>query len=127
MPYVDRVVEPTGFWRFSWVLVAAPLAALFALALRGWLRHLPIVTRRLVLLAGAVYAGGAVGLEMVGGYVYDRVGSGDSVVYVLVSSGEELLEMLGVTLFLFTVSDHVTRSVRQRPTTGGAALGPVSE
>ena len=50
-----------------------------------------------------------------------------SVLCVLVCSGEELLEMFGVTLLLFALSDHVTRSVRQRPTTDGATLGPVSE
>ncbi|SNT01478.1 hypothetical protein SAMN06893096_11319 [Geodermatophilus pulveris] len=83
---------------------AVVLVALSVVGVR-LLHRLPRTTRRLVALAGAIYLGAVLGLDAVNGWLADLL-TVDSVSYILVSSSEELLEMLAVTLLFFAASSH---------------------
>ena len=107
---VARVLPTHGFLAFGWVLVAAPLVAALGLAYLRFLAALWHPVGRLFVLAGAVYVGGALGVEMLSGWIYDGVGE-VTVGYVLASTAEELMEMLGVALFLYAVTSHLRREV----------------
>jgi hypothetical protein len=104
---LDRAGVDTGL-RFSWVVVALPLVVALAVAMVPFLRRLPRRTAGALLLAGAFYVGGAVGLEVVSGAVVDATAVG-SAPYVLVSSLEELCEMVGAVLLAWAVADHQDR------------------
>ena len=52
-------------------------------------------------LSAAIYVGGAIGLEMVGAQIYTG-GGNNSVHYLLFSSIEEVMEMLGIILVWHT-------------------------
>lgn len=108
IPQVDALLGTRGVLTFGWVIIAAPLVLVFAALYVGFLRALPRRTAVLFLLAGAVYVGGALGVELVGGWIYDEMGP-ETVAYVLATSVEELGEMLGASLFLFAVADHQHR------------------
>jgi hypothetical protein len=63
--------------------------------------HLDARVRRLFATAAATYAGGALGLEMLGGAVLQRYG--DRALYVLVATAEETFELVGTVLFLYAL------------------------
>lgn len=88
---------------FAWVVLYVPLAAVVAVLSYRWVRHLPAVAARLVVVAGALYVGGAVGMEMVGAAMWTQ-GLVDTVRYAAVVAVEEGLEMGGALLMLSVVT-----------------------
>lgn len=95
----------TGALFFSWVLVAVPLVLVLVAVLVPFLRSLPRRTLGLLLLAGALYVGGSVGVEMVGAVLWSG-GLEGSLAYVGVATIEELLEMLGVATLLYAIGRY---------------------
>ncbi len=83
---------------FAWVLPGVVIAGALVAALARTVLSLPRRARGLLLLGGAVFVLGAVVLETLSGVVLDA--SGDSVLYVLVTTLEESAEMAGVLLAL---------------------------
>lgn len=93
----------TGPLAFAWVVLAVPLTAAFAFAMRNYLRALPPRTRRTVIAAGCLYVLGAAGVEMIGSALWVS-GGPETFSYSLVATVEETLEMIGLVLFLGAVS-----------------------
>ncbi|NDV12371.1 hypothetical protein [Crenobacter caeni] len=88
-----------GAFYFAWVLAALPLLAVFGLV---YLRFLLWLPRRLALglvLAGTVYLGGALGVEMIGGWYSEQYGE-QNLGYKLITTLEESCEMFGVLLLV---------------------------
>lgn len=81
---------------YAWVLPGMVVAALCVGAATPWLRSLPHLVRRRVLLAVLVFCGGALGVEALSGLVHELGGSLQ--VWAAITSVEEALEMLGVLL-----------------------------
>ncbi|WP_326554073.1 hypothetical protein [Micromonospora sp. NBC_01813] len=100
-------VEMAGAVDRSWVLLAMPLTVVFALAYLGFLRHLPTRTRWLVAVAGTVFVVGAVGMELAGAWLGIAHEGAASLGYLLVVAGEETMEMVGVSIFLYAVARHL--------------------
>ena len=90
-----------GIFYYSWVLVAFPLLGILALFYSRFLLHLPARTRTLFLLSAFLYVGGAVGMEMVGGLTI--LADGWNVRYELATVVEEMLELSGVSLFIYAL------------------------
>ena len=88
---------PSIFY-FTWVIPAILLIVLLALVYLKFIIDLPGKTRWSFLLSAAIYLGGAVGAELVGGYYAGKFGT-DNLGFSLMASGEEILEMSGVILF----------------------------
>lgn len=88
----------TGFLAFAWVVPAAGMLLLFALAYARFLGALPPASRRQFIVAGGVYVSGALGMEMVGGE-FVKLYTRGSLAFVLASHLEELLELVGIALF----------------------------
>lgn len=91
---------------FSWILLGIPFFIIVALAYLPFLRHLPAHTRQIICMAAALYVGGAVGIEMVGGIQASARGM-DNLTFVLLAHLEETMEMLGASLFLYAVLTHL--------------------
>ncbi len=106
---VAALVPVGGLLTFAWVLVALPLLVVLAAVYLPWLRSLPSPAGACVLLAAVAYVGGAVGMEMVGGAVFDA-GGAQSLTYFAASTLEEVLELLAVVAFLATL--HWLEEVR---------------
>ncbi len=103
--YVAGLVPQEGVFTFGWVLVAGPLVVVFGLSYLRFLGRLNPRTRQLFIWAGALYVGGALAMEMVSGAL-DSAAGRETVAYVLASSAEELMEMLGASIFLYAVARH---------------------
>ena len=108
--------DPAGLVSSFWVVPAAAFTLVFLLAYLGFIAHLPGTTRRLFLLAGALFVLGALGMEMLEAQVVSA--SGDEadfesarglakIVVGLLTSAEETFEMLGVTVFVYALLEHI--------------------
>ncbi len=97
-----------GYLRNAWVLPAAIVLALAAAAFVPFLRALDPRDRRRLLLAGLVYFGGAVFMDAVSGQEYFRAG-GFSMVLLALVTVEEVLELLGMGLFIYALLAYLAR------------------
>lgn len=101
-----RGLDLSGFLRFSWVVPAAILVLILALVYVRFVWALPARSRWLFVLAGALYVGGALGFEMIGGRIDEAFGA-TGVLYHAVSAAEEALEMAGTIIFIYALLDYI--------------------
>lgn len=111
---VRMALELEGSLYFSWVVVGIPAVVVVAVVFLRFLRALPRRTGLAFVVSGALYVGGAVGLEMIGAALVDASGYA-TVPYIAVSTLEEVLELAGATLFLVAVGEHHRRYVAPHP------------
>jgi hypothetical protein len=97
--------DTSGVLYFSWVIPAAGLVLVFGLLFLPFLRRLRPESRKAFVLAGALYVGGALGMELPLGWWTERAGD-HNLVYGLIDWVEETLELCGASLFLLAVEDH---------------------
>jgi hypothetical protein len=95
-----------GLFFFAWVVPAAIAVAIVGVVYARFLVHLPLRTRQLFVIAATIYVGAALGLEAVGGAVVEVHGF-ESVRYSLLMLLEEVLELLGIAVFLYALLDHL--------------------
>lgn len=95
----------SGIFYFAWAAPAGLLALLGLLALGPFLRSLGPRVLRLAVLSALLYLLGAVGTEMLGGFLAERGGIG-SFAYRLGANAEEALELSGLLLFVYALLLH---------------------
>lgn len=103
---------PGGVLYYPWVLIYAPLVAIFILAYFKFWLALPPRIRTLFLAAGAIFVGGAIGVELFNAYHDDSPGR-----EALVFAGthiEELMEMVGVVVFIHAILAYIVSHLRVR-------------
>ena len=82
---------------------------LLAIGFLLFFRSLPAETRRQFPVAGAIFLGGAIGAEVIGGAYVSSERGGDDAVYRVITTVEELLEMLGIVVFLQALLSYLAR------------------
>lgn len=90
--------RPGGFFTLRWLIVAGPIVVATGLLFTPLLLRLPRSDALRIALAGAVFVGGAVGMEHIAGYVLAN--PGPHVVYAVETLIEEGMEMAGLCLFI---------------------------
>lgn len=103
----ETLVEPmrglfgieAGFLYLAWVIPAVFILAVLSLLLARFVFSLPPDVRRLLLFGFFLFALGAVGMEMVQGYLTTHYAAA-GVARRLVTVAEEFLEMAGLIVFL---------------------------
>ena len=106
IPIVRRLVKVEGIFYFAWVIPAFFVVAVFLIAFRKFVFSLPAPTKFLFIASGTVYIFGALGLELVGGYLADNYGF-NTVGYTVASTIEELLEMFGIVIFTHALLSYI--------------------
>ncbi len=116
-----------GLLYFTWVIPGMIFVAAVGIGFLKFLIHLPARTRYLFLVAGAVFVGGAIGVEMLSGIEADAR-TQFSLTYALIVTVEEMMEMLGIVLFIYALSDYISRHIGElrvqfalKPESGGMA------
>lgn len=113
-PMHERLIEPVRgmlgadappIFHFAWVVPGLILLAVIAVSLRRFVRALPRATRNLFLIAAALFFGGAIGLEMVGGRYLALHGS--DLNQSMIATVEESMEMYGSCLFVHAALRHL--------------------
>ena len=100
----------SGFLHSAWVIPGAAFVLILALAYLRFLRDLPANTWRLFLLAGCLFVGGALGMELISGRYADSYGL-ENMTYAMLATVEEFFEMLGVVVFLYALMSYVSSQV----------------
>ena len=104
-------LNASGFLYFTWVVLGAAFVLIFVLVYLRFLADLPVRTRHLLLVAGMLYVGGAIGMELVGGRYADLYGM-QNFVYALIATVEEFLEMAGVVVFIFALLSYMSSHLK---------------
>jgi hypothetical protein len=81
----------------------------FAASYLKFLFHLPMKTRVKVAVAGALYVGGALGVELPLGLWTERHGE-LNFGWAIIDMAEESMEIAGSSLFLFALLEYLGRS-----------------
>lgn len=105
----DRI-ETSGYFLWAWVIPYGILALVIAASYGPFLGRLPPDTRWRVILAGLLYVGGALGVEMIEAQIVTEAGSGTREVAVL-AVVEEGLELAGAALFFTVLLRHIDRYI----------------
>jgi hypothetical protein len=94
---------------YNWLLYGLVFIAAIGLIYLPFLWHLPRSTRRGLLVAGGVFVGGAIGVEMIGAAVITGAIEPDhlGIFWRLQLMAEEGLEMLGLTLLIRALLRHL--------------------
>jgi hypothetical protein len=105
IPVLRGALNTSGLLYFPWVIPAFFLIIIFLVLFRKFILALPNKTKVQFILAGTVYVLGALGMELVGGYIADKYGY--TTIYGLASTIEELLEMSGVVVFINALLNYL--------------------
>jgi len=100
-------LNASGFLYYTWVVPGAAFVLIFVLVYLRFLADLPVRTRHLFLVAGMLYVGGAIGMELVGGRYAGLYGE-ENFMYALIATVEEFLEMAGVVVFIFALLSYMS-------------------
>ena len=106
---VHAALNTSGVFGYAWVIPYGLLTIVGAWMLLRLLAQAPPDTRRRLIVAGAVYVGGAIGFEMLGALILDRSGAEKTLPYALCATVEELLEMCGIALLARALLLHLAR------------------
>jgi hypothetical protein len=82
------LLKAEGILYFTWVLPAAILLILFGLTFLKFFFNLPKATRLLFLVSGCLYVGGALGMELIGGFYAETYGQAN-MGYAMLTNFEE--------------------------------------
>ena len=93
-------LNTTGIFYYAWVIPGLTLVCIVAFIYWQFLLALPEKIKYLFFLAGILYVGGGIGMEMLGGY-YAYLYDTNNFVYQILTTIEELLEMLGIIIFIY--------------------------
>ncbi|CAD5974305.1 MULTISPECIES: hypothetical protein [Planktothrix] len=100
IPDIAKGLNLPPFLRSMWVIPGIILVIVFLRKYWKFWLHLPQKTRDHFILAASLYIGGALFMEMVGSVVafyYHQ----QSLIYSLVAIVEEIMEMMGVIVFMY--------------------------
>lgn len=100
---VRRLLDIDNPLFYGWVLPAIMVMAVAAVYFYPLIPTLPTKVRRRILIAGTAFVVGAIGLEMVGG-VLAQSGMRGGWTYFMVSTIEELVEIISVFYFVDTMA-----------------------
>ena len=96
-----------GLFHFVWVIPYGLIALYFANYFRKFIFLLPTKIRNRFIMAGSLYVGAALGMEMLQG-VWVRIADGmQNLVYALLASTEEMLEIIAILFFLHTLLTYI--------------------
>ncbi|WP_424931416.1 hypothetical protein [Amaricoccus macauensis] len=107
-------VEADGIFRFSWVVPAAPAVLLCGLVFLRFVLSQPRRIMLLMILFGAIYLGGAIGIEMASAFHVETGGEYGSFTYHLIAGVEEVVEMFGMALFGYTLMELYNLNLKAR-------------
>ena len=95
----------------NWEVPAAGVVAVAGLFFIGFLYRLPLRTRIWFIVAGAIFLGGALGLEHFAGPPYIEDYPYESVEWAIQTALEEGMEMSGIVLFIWAILDYMSREM----------------
>lgn len=106
---IHAVIDVDGFFYFAWVIPGMLFVLIVLLSFLKFLLALPADIRKNFLLAGSIFVGGAIGIEMVGAYILTR--SYSAFAFETALAFEEFLEMLGIVVFIYGLLSYLKSQI----------------
>lgn len=106
--FLKTYIPTTDLLYFTWVIVGGPLIVLAAIGFIPFLFRLPRSTALLFVASGLIFVAGGFGFELIGGRMVTYTGWG-SPYYMVAALFEEILELIGMTLFVTSLLRHLAR------------------
>lgn len=110
----ERLIEPlreslntTGLLYFAWVIPYGCILLVFVTLYLKFLWQLPKSISLLFIISGTMYVAGAIGFELLGGRHFELYGRAN-IGYAAYYTCEELLEMIGIALFIYTLLTYIS-------------------
>lgn len=104
--YGSSVREESGYLHYTWVIPYGIFAVAVGIFFIRFLLTLPVKTRTLFVVAGAMYAGSAIGFELLEGNIVATYGV-PTVEDKLFCAAEEFLEMFGICIFIYALLNYI--------------------
>ncbi len=101
-----NLLKTSGFFYYAWVIPYGLLLLVFVVSYLKFLISLPKNIMHLFVLSGSIFVAGAIGFEVLGGRRAESFGN-NNVLYAFYYTCEETLEMLGVAIFIYTLSTYI--------------------
>ncbi|MGV3587890.1 MAG: multidrug transporter [Adhaeribacter sp.] len=102
----SRVPDLPGFLYYAWVIPYSILFLSVVIYCFRFVLALPVKTRNLFFLSGFLFVSGAIGCELVEGYIEKFYGR--NLVYNLFTTIEETLEMVSIIIFIYALLDYIS-------------------
>ncbi len=106
--YLERYLSAKGFLYYLWVVPYGIATVVLGLVFLKFVWELPKNTRVRFIVAGVIFLTGVLGIEMLGAREADLHGT-ETVAYCILYSLEEMLEMLGIILFIYALLSHLAQ------------------
>ena len=103
---VRTLLSASGFLYFAWVIPYGLAVVFFIMIYSRFLLKLPKNIMMLFVFSGGVFISGAIGVELFGGRHNELYGP-ENIIYSLIYTLEEFLEMLGIALFIYTLLSYI--------------------
>lgn len=105
---VRSLLHLGGIFYWSWIVPAILILVILFFYFIRFLLSLPKNTRNLFLLSAIIFVGGAVGLEMIGGFLYS-IDMNNSIPHRIETFFEEVMEMTGVLIFIYSLLNYIKK------------------
>lgn len=106
-----KLIDASGVLHYAWVIPGGIFVLMVAGFMLRFLISLPARTRNLFMIAGAVFVGGAIGVEMISAFHAFSHGE-KNLLYSLIITFEEAMEMLGVIIFIHANLEYLCEHVQ---------------
>lgn len=105
-----KFVSVSGLLYYAWVIPYSIGLLVLTMFYYKFLKQLPKKTFYMFFLSGFVFVSGAIGIESIGGLQH-QVNGTDNLTYCLLYTLEELLEMVGVVIFIYAILCYQSFSI----------------
>ncbi|HIG70042.1 MAG: hypothetical protein ABGX04_07690 [Myxococcales bacterium] len=103
---LNLLLDTDGIFHFGWTIPFGVLVIALSIIYWRFLWQLPTKTRRRFILAGTLYVGGALGVELPLGYWTDLHGD-ENLTYALIDWVEESMEICGMSVFAWALANFL--------------------
>jgi hypothetical protein len=109
---VRTFLKTSGALYNAWIIPYGIFLAILGLLYLKFLKGLPKRTRWLFVVACAVFVTGALGLDVFSGSL-NEAGRRGSLSFAVVNSAQELLEMVGVVVFIYALTSYMDSEIKE--------------
>jgi hypothetical protein len=95
-----------GFLYFTWIIPFGVLVLIFIGLYGKFVFSLPKKIKILFITAGSIFLLGSLGMEAIGGFWADGLGT-RNFLYAMIVTLEESLEMIGILVFIYALMQYI--------------------
>jgi hypothetical protein len=111
---VHRLLPAGGAFAFAWIIPGIAFVAIIGAIYWRFVFALPARIRWLAITSAAMFVGGAIGCEMIGSYIFSHA-QGPSLLFDMEVVVEEVLEMTGVAVWIYTLLCYLAHHIKPTP------------